>query len=330
MAATLEELQKRRKKLLERIRAKGGDAPKLQDLLKSVQDQIRQLNGGGTGSTTLPDEDTEQTIANTRAILDPALDYGRGIANEFVPQGTFGTPINTATSPAMQDLLNRMNQYAQTSGSLTPLEQEALNNMRAGLGGYTGQETQAMREAAMQEINRQAQTQSRLAQIAQSRSGVRGASALAQQQNIGREAQQNVGNFERDLLIRNADEIQRRRQAFTDTVRGTEDARFGRQSTSNQMYGGFLGAEEAARTGREQYNNALSANEAMARAGTALSGAGTFAGTAGGQSATDLQRANLDAMIEFQKQQMEQNRRQIEQYYNLANRQLNNVPGATA
>lgn len=341
--ATLDELAERRKRVIAEIQRRGGaaSAPGYARILADLDGQIRTMRGGGTGGTTGGGTgggtggttgngaDIGTAIQGANDIIGPATDYGRNLANEFTPVGFMGDRLNVNSTPEMMAFLDRLNQLSQTAGNLTPLEQEAINNLRAGLGGYTGQETQAMREAAMQEMNRQAAGQARQLAIQQSRSGVTGASALAQRNNVGRQQQQSQGNFERDLLIRNADEIQNRRAAFAGTVRGTEDARFGRQTNANQMYGGALTGEEGARQGREVYNNSLGANEALARSGTALSGAGMFTGLATGQQAQNSQQNYLDWLKSFQEQSQKQQMDLANKYFRQANSSTNSASNYT-
>lgn len=257
-----------------------------------------------------PETTTQEKIkANVDDIAKSSSDYGAAFADKYLPSGTFGT-IDATTSPAMQDYLNRLNQFSQTAYDMTPEEQKALGALEAGLGGYTSTEMQAQREAADREAKRQYQTILEQNRVAQIQSGVRGAAALAQNQDLNQQRIQSTAQLQQDLLVKNADEIQNRKEAFNDSVRKTEDARFGRKTTSEGMYGAALSGEEAARTGREMYNVGQAQNEGLARSGLALSGAGLYSGLygseAGLQASTDQFNQLLAQQNEWQKFSMAQ------------------------
>lgn len=243
--------------------------------------------------TTVPKID--EVVGDVNKLTGAGLEFGKNLANEFIPAGSM--QIDAATSPEMKAYLDQVKQYMTGAGNLTGLEQESLDLMRGTLGGYNSPEVQAMREQAMQEINRQYQTQASQLARQQARGGVRGGAATAQMQDLGVGKMQTAGNLERDLLVKNAEEAQRRKEAFNSLIRQTEDARTGRQSIFGNMYGSALSGEEAARTGREMFNK----NEGLTRAGVASSGAGMYTGAISGQQAVDLQQQYLKNMQEQMK-----------------------------
>jgi len=151
----------------------------------------------------------------------------------------------TMTPAATLEALNSLKEWRDRAGNLTDLEQEALNNLRASLAGYAAPEVQAMRESATEEIRRQYSGQLRQLEGQQARQGTRGGgAAFAQMQDVLTQQRGALGNLERDLVIKNADEVQRRKEAFADLASKTEAARFGRQATSQELYNRSLSTEQ--------------------------------------------------------------------------------------
>lgn len=258
--------------------------------------------GEEAGGGEVAEEEGESTldkdaVASTEELLRRAKEYGDRIAGEYLPEGTFGT-ISAETTPEMQAWLDRLNLWAERAGQYTDYEQKTLDLMEASLAGYAAPEVQAMREGAMQEINRGYSTALAEQRIAQSRGGVRGAASGAQMQDLQLGRMESVGNLERDLLIENAREVQRRKEAFADLVRQTEDARFGRQEAAESTYGSALTYEDASRSSKELFNVNQATNEQLARGGLALSAAGTYAGMQQGMEATNTQNAWLEYLKE--------------------------------
>lgn len=271
-------------------------------------------------------EALRQEVSN---ILTGASGYGTtfadDISNKYL-KDAFGT-VDAETSQEMRDLLTRMNEWSKSAGNMTDYEKKALDEMEKGLAGYAAPEVQAMREQAMQEINRQYLTAMQQQAIQQARSGVRGAAAGAQAQDLGVARTQAAGNLERDLVVKNAEEIQNRRSAFANTVRSTEDARFGRQSSANAMYGGALSGEEAARSSREMFNANQNTNKGLTQAGLATTGAGLYTGLYGTSEANQIAQNNFDALLkkaqadsawmqDFSKRQLDMQNKWANMYYN--------------
>lgn len=325
--ASLEELQAQRKKLLERIKAKGGksSAPKLTEQLSNLDSQIRNARGGsGSDGPKITQGPIENSIQTTNQIFSAADEYGQSQADKYVPSGTFGT-ISTATTPEMQAFLNRLNDFAATAGNYTDTETEALNLLRNSLAGYSSPELLAMREQAQGQMNSDLATAQRQQAIRQSRGNLSGASAIAQAQGLDRQRMIAGGNLERDLIIKQADEQQHRREAFANLVRTTEDARFGRKVDSEQLYGGALTGEEGARSQREMFNVNQGTNEALTRAGVAASGAGTYAGTLSGQQGVDLQNQYLDYLTKTMQTNKDLMLKQIDAYNQRLNSQFGSL-----
>jgi hypothetical protein len=164
--------------------------------------------------------------------------------------------INATTSPEMQGILNQYQALSQqyADGGRSGDIQSYLDQMKAGLGGYTSQQSQGFREQAQRGIDRQYQTGIGQQAIAQARGGVRGASAAAQMANLNRARMGEQQNLEQDLFVRNADEQQRRLQAYGESVRGVEADEFGRRTQSLAAYGQSQAGQEAVNTANQQFN----------------------------------------------------------------------------
>jgi len=89
-------------------------------------------------------------------------------------------------------------------------EEDVLNRMRSGLGGYTSPEYQAQREQMMRGQNSNLQTSLSQLAKAQARGRVYGAAASAQQANTLQSAQNTKDTLEQDLYVKNIDEQQKR------------------------------------------------------------------------------------------------------------------------
>lgn len=307
----------------------------------------------------------DKSITATDEIIKAGTTYGKTLADDLLPTGSFGT-MDEGTTPAMQDALNKMKDLAATAGdltadekaglaalndatktapevaealdslkrfrdeagNLTDLEKESLDTMRSGLAGYEGPEVQAMREQAMRQIGRQYSGQIRQLENQQARQGIRGGGAsFAQQQDLRAMQRGDVAAMETDLVAKQADEVQRRRESFANLASATEAARTGRQVSSqdlynrslgtehqrltnaaanygaqatttanaatnrglaaNQLYGGMLSAEEAAQRGIQGFNIGQRTDEALARAGVVTGGIGAYTGIQSGQYSAD-------------------------------------------
>lgn len=243
--------------------------------------------------TTKKETTFQESLDQTNRLTEAARKYGDQFSTDYIPTDTFGR-LAEGSTPEVKAFLEQLRQQMTTAGNYTGHENTSLDNLKAGLGGYTGAQLQAQREGAAQGINQDLMTQMRLAELSNARNRVRGAAATAGAQNLQQGAVQARGNMERDLFVKNADEVQRRGEAFSNIVNQTEAARFGRQQSANTMYGGTLTGEESYQNAINQYNIAQRQNEALARANLSLSGAGVFSGIFGGQQGNDIAQRNLD------------------------------------
>lgn len=275
-----------------------------------VEDNPITIGGGtktggntttGSGATTAPTDGSNPILSTpegklTNDILGYGQQFGSDFANQYITRDTFGL-VNEATNPETQAILDLLKQRAAEAYQYSALEQEAIDQQRKGLAGYNSPEVQAMREQAQAEINRQYRTQL-AGQLAQAqRFGVRGGGINALTQDNAMMRGQAQGNLERDLVIKNAEEIQNRRNAFSNLVTQTEAARNGRGAQMTGMYTGAGLNEEAARRGREQFNIGQNTLYDTTRSGLALTGAGLATGVFTGQQAiTEARKIQQDAI----------------------------------
>jgi len=282
------------------IKSQGGKPDGMDgDFQIGGDSSTTNTNTGGNNTTTTTTDGTtaapnpilstpEGTLTNN--ILGYGATFGDDFANKYISRDTFGL-VDAGTNKQTQDILDLLKQRATEAYQYSTLEQEALDQQRKGLAGYNSPEVQAMREQAQQEINRQYKTQL-AGQLAQAqRFGVRGGGINALTQDSAMMRGQAQGNLERDLVIKNAEEIQNRRNAFSNLVTQTEAARNGRGATMTGMYSGAGLNEEAARRAREQFNIGQNTLYDTTRSGLALTGAGLATGVYTGQQAITEARA---------------------------------------
>jgi len=286
---------------------------------KEIAQLQKKLTGLGGPSIGQPDAngitpESQAAADTTKRIMEDANNAGRDLANEYVPEGTFGS-VATGITPEMQAYLDRINEFAKTAGNYTENETLGIDGLKSGLGGYLAPELQAMREQRLREMDGEVATQTRQSQLAAARSGTRGPYAAAAVNNLGQQAIQTRGDMEQDLFARNADVVQQRKEAFSNIVNQTETARFARKQGAEVAYGNVLGGEENVQRALEQFNLSQKSNEALARSGTALGGAGVYSGLYGTQygldaatkNATDA-RADSDRNFSLLRDQIKQQR----------------------
>lgn len=268
---------------------------------------------GGDIGPIAPTVSNDPIRKSVEDILKGGTAYGDELVSKYITPDSF-QKIVAETSPEVQAYLKQLNDDMMTGRAFTKEEQEVLDMMRAGLGGYNSPEVQAMRESARQEINRDYKLQQAQALQNAARYQQRGGLANAMMQDAGQNRTLATGNLERDLLIKNADEAQRRKEGFANLVRTTEDARFGRQNATTQNYGNALYDEETARTGRQIYNSQQGTNRALASAGLALSGAGLYAGQYGNQEALNQARENAANEVRLREEESKAAQEQWKQF----------------
>ena len=126
-----------------------------------------------------------------------------------------------------------------------PGQNEYLEMLKAGLGGYTSPEYQAQREQMQQGLNSQYATAQQQLAKAQSRGRVYGAAGAAQQANLSRATQDSKNDLEQQLMVKNIDERQNRLTKY-----GSENSAAQKDVLERQKLNqGNTASEIAARTG---------------------------------------------------------------------------------
>lgn len=218
-----------------------------------------------------------------REVVGEDAPGAKVLAEQLVPEGSagrVGTGFRTdANGQVMRDAegnpirvgetaedIARAKEFAATAGMRTGEMADVLARHKAGLEGYTGQESQAFREAAQRGIDTQYKTGLSQLARAQARSGVRGASAAAQSANMDRARLEQQQQLEQDLLVKNADEKQRRLGAYGQALSTQESAEYSRTKEAGQMYSDTLAKQRADELARERYNVEGAAAENAGRA----------------------------------------------------------------
>ena len=167
------------------------------------------------------------------------------------------------TTPEQQAALARYKQFSDqyADGGRSADTQDLIGRYKAGLEGYSSAESQGFREQAQRGIDQQMKTQLGQLRTTQARGGVRGASAAAQQANLDRMRMGEQQTLEQDLFVRNADEKQRRLQAYGDTLRGVEGEEYGRKMQTQQAYQQSLTGQEDRNRDSERYDLETAAAE---------------------------------------------------------------------
>lgn len=150
--------------------------------------------------------------------------YIKGGRNTFNQFPEFSAPLERLSTDTPEELgnLNTLAQDAYDKSGRTGEMSEALNFIKSGVGGLTGQEYQGFREQAQGEINRNADAQRRSTLQQQARGNVRGANAQALMNSIGRGQGEQVSDLEQQLMLKNVDVQDRRRSEYANQLRGAE------------------------------------------------------------------------------------------------------------
>lgn len=164
--------------------------------------------------------------------------------NKLIGGGTKGASA-LANNFFYDGSLGRVSSGFQEDGTREAENADVLEQYKKGLGGYTGAESQAMREDAARGLDSQYQTQLANMQKAAAKSMVRGGAALANTQDLnqGRIAAQ--GNLETSLFVKNADEKQNRLNQYNQALQGLRSDELQRQ----QFNLGQVGAEKSGQYG---------------------------------------------------------------------------------
>lgn len=229
---------------------------------------------------------------NDRALRilygDAGVSGGNALINKFLVPGSLGR-VGTDL-PGAEGNLKRFDELYDKYSVRDPAQQKVLDQMKAGLGGYTSPEYQAQREQMMR--GQQSNLQTGLSQLAkaQSRGKVYGAAAAAQQGNLLRSSEQSKNQLEQDLYVKNIDEMQRRLSEYGQYNRGLADEEYGRVADI------VRGKTDESRSLREEELDRQKINIGQSNAELAAQ-IGAFTGA----GATSLQEKNLKEARKIQR-----------------------------
>ena len=161
--------------------------------------------GGGGGVSLTPEQvaNIKKSQAPAVASTDPRAGLSAG-TRTILQEAEAGKA--TLGAEFEEGALGRLD-----AGRTADISQ-VIEGRRAALGGLAAPEAQALRERAVQGIQRGTQTALRQLRGQQAGAGVRGASATAQQAQVLGAGQQAQANVERDLFLQN---IQAKREGLS-------------------------------------------------------------------------------------------------------------------
>jgi hypothetical protein len=152
--------------------------------------------------------------------------------------------------------------------------QEYMARQKAALEGYTGQEMTGMREQMGRQNDAAYANQRAQMSTQQARSGVRGASAGAQMMALARAKAGQDSQLNQDLMVKNADEKQRRLSAYGQDLSKMETDEYSRARESLGDYGGDLGAARGDVLERQKFNLGQTEKEKAGYLGTLFGAVG--------------------------------------------------------
>lgn len=219
----------------------------------------------------------QQRASDIQNLLGSGAAGASALANYAYTPGSLGR-VDEAMSPEVNDYLAQQRAMAAFYGpggqQRSAEMQDYMARQKAGLEGYTGPEMTAMREqAGRQNDAAYANQRAQMAQN-QARSGVRGASAGAQMLSLARAKAGQDAQLNQDLMIKNADEKQRRLSAYGQDLGGLETSEFNRAQDALGQYGSDLGAARTDVLNRQQFNIGQTEKEKAGYLGTLFGGVG--------------------------------------------------------
>ena len=190
----------------------------------------------------------------------------------------------------------RSKALADKYGSIDPNQQAALDQMKAGLGGYTSPEYQAQREQMQKGIQSNLATNMDNLAQAQARGKVYGAAASAQQANQITGANNNQNDLEQQLYVKNIDEQQSRLGKYNTAQGAATQEAYTRASGINNDQTKAEQDANAAQLERQKINMGEEDAYTAARLGTYLGVAGAGASKAQTQAAMEIQKQALNKL----------------------------------
>lgn len=233
------------------------------------------------------------------------------IANKFFAPGSLGRVSEGVTydekgNPIRidenQDVINRFKAlndlYGRGPEGRSTEQKDVMSRMQSSLQGYEAPELLAMKEQAQGGIDTRYQTALRNFMQNQGRFGVRGASALAQQQNLERSRDQQQRELGRDIFIKGADEKQRRLEDYGTYVKNLEGDEAGRARTLGVDYATTLQNMQTGELDRQKLNLQQLAAERAGQLGTYFETLGTGETRRSRRKGEKLAKRALDIMAQ--------------------------------
>jgi len=175
----------------------------------------------------------------------------QGLSPEDKPL-TFGPRISKRMDKMFglgQEMVDRFLPDISVLGTVDPARsaemQETLAMSKGGLGGLTAAENEALRARGYEELNRQFMGGQRALANLQARSGVQGAAASAQFQDLMRQRGQQAMAMEQDIMLKNIAVQDQRRQAFQNLLRTAEQDELARQQFNIGQQANLLSGQQA-------------------------------------------------------------------------------------
>lgn len=172
-----------------------------------------------------PIEDKPVTLSpRISKRMDRMFGFGQEMVDRFLPDISVLGTVDPARSAEMQ---------------------ETLAMSKGGLGGLTAAENEALRARGYEELNRQFMGGQRALANLQARSGVQGAAASAQFQDLMRQRGQQASAMEQDIMLKNIAVQDQRRQAFQNLLRTAEQDELARQQFNIGQQANLLAGQQA-------------------------------------------------------------------------------------
>lgn len=234
---------------------------------------------------------TDQEAINR--LLGPGVQGASALGKQIFGEGSLGR-LGYA-GPDSQNVVDQYkgiyNQYA--SGQPSQATQDILAQYKSGLQGYMAPELQGMREQAQRGLDTAYTAQLRDLQRVQGSSGGR-LQAAGQVMQLGAKRNQAQGQLEQDLLVKNADEMQKRLGAYNLANTTAEQNAFSQRNDTLDAYQKALAAQRTDTLNTNIYNNTQAANEKSGYLGTLFGGLNLEAANKAAASSDIINQGALD------------------------------------
>lgn len=306
---------------LKRTRPNDPEIATLQQRLSAITNPPGGGGGGGGGGTvvdtpgtvdtpggvTVPSgsvEITPEMVDRFNQTVTMGKQFGNSLIDDLGLRGEFLGRVSEGPSDSYYADLNNLRTLANTANAPTALDTEALGYARNALGGLDTVENQALRSAAVQDVDRQF-GQARQ-QLLRYQGGLGSAmQRSAQMSDLGAKRVDAQRSLARDLLIQNIQEKKDARNAFaelTGQVGSRTDSRT--QNLNALLQTGLLGADQLKQAG-EQFNVGSQSAETSARTSALTGGIGAVGSALGGYKAEDFQNLALKEALSAKDKEIE-------------------------